>query len=91
MKCKECEDYRPFNNSAYGYCKMTMNTVSENGLCFNPSKRTNADRFRSFTDEELAEILDASLFEAPWCKENEECAEKCAVCALAWLKEEVDG
>ena len=98
MKCKDCEDYRPYNNSAYGYCRLTLRNVSEDVLCFNPSKQTNADRIRSMTDEELAEFLDKVSCGCEECPKERECMYPltqfdvelpCSKVLLKWLKEEI--
>lgn len=57
---------------------------------------TNADRIRAMTDEELAVfIADPHMFSSPWCLLKWDCPhlEKdpvpCILCALDWLKQEV--
>ena len=47
---------------------------------------TNADRIRSMTDEELADLLSGENI-YPWCL-KEPCPEECRECILSWLKEE---
>lgn len=51
------------------------------------SDMTNADRIRSMTDEELADLLSGENI-YPWCL-KEPCSEECRECILSWLKEEV--
>ena len=51
------------------------------------STATNADRIRSMTDEELADLLSGENI-YPWCL-KEPCPEECHGCILSWLKEEV--
>ena len=60
-------------------------------------KQTNADRIRAMSDEELAGILTMqSVVSPPWCSENYDCpyAEqdpaRCDLCALDWLRQEVN-
>ena len=48
---------------------------------------TNADRIRSMTDEELADLMSGENI-YPWCL-KEPCPEECRECILSWLKEEV--
>ena len=48
--------------------------------------KTNADRIRSMTDEELADLLSGENI-YPWCL-KEPCPEECRKCILSWLKEE---
>lgn len=58
--------------------------------------RTNADRIRAMSNEELAKML-YNLSDMLWCRELPECidiasiedeipVEKCIGCALAWLQ-----
>ena len=53
--------------------------------------KTNADRIRSMTDEELADFITARhytpLCPVPCCEEN---VENCENCWLEWLRKEVD-
>lgn len=66
---------------------------TEDGECdkfcsFNTKEiKTNADRIRSMTDEELAKALIAPL---GYCETAKECKPKCVDCLLEWLKKEVD-
>ena len=52
------------------------------------SKRTNADRIRSMTDEELAEVLFGSCIEHMGVEECSHPEEACKSCVLDWLKAE---
>lgn len=67
-------------------------------------KPTNADRIRSMTDEELAQILVSEPIAEtiPFCQNKPECERlletesgvpesMCAVCALDWLQKPVEG
>ena len=59
-------------------------------------KRTNADRLRAMSDEELAKWLEVEFLKCPWCKEDapvdpvtKECLvphQFCWECTLDWLK-----
>lgn len=51
-----------------------------------PQPKTNADRLRSMTDEELARFLGVSDACPP---SNPECEHECYLCWLDWLREEV--
>lgn len=51
-------------------------------------KKTNADRIRNMTDEELAKTISGDAI-YPWCTEGP-CYESCTDCVLAWLKQEVE-
>ena len=50
--------------------------------------QTNADRIRSMTDEELAEVLFGSCIEHMGVDECSHPEESCKSCVLDWLKEE---
>lgn len=54
-----------------------------------PLRKTNADRIRQMTDEELAEFLESENGK-PWFRCSECKFESCAECALEWLKKEAD-
>lgn len=61
-------------------------TFSEN--CFEPEEplvKTNADRLRSMTDEELAEVLSESTYCSPVAIEP--CNSQCKDCWMMWLKQ----
>lgn len=52
--------------------------------------KTNADRFRAMSDEELAKTISGDQI-YPWCTEEEPCKyDSCTDCVLAWLKQEAD-
>ena len=55
-----------------------------------PAKKpqTNADRIRSMTDEELAEVLFGSCIEHMGVEECSHPEEACKSCVLDWLKAE---
>ena len=62
--------------------------------------KTNADRIRAMTDEELAVQLAFPLMATPpWCSEHDLCpymnedhdAVPCDKCALDWLKQKAGG
>ena len=50
--------------------------------------QTNADRIRSMTDEELAEVLFGSCIEHMGVEECSHPEEACKSCVLDWLKAE---
>ena len=53
-------------------------------------KRTNADRIRSMTDEELAQYMgDVQTWGGCPNHGARNCTENCADCWLDWLKQEV--
>ena len=51
-------------------------------------KKTNADRIRNMTDEELAKTISGDAI-YPWCTEEPCKYESWTDCVLAWLKQEV--
>ena len=62
-----------------GYC------VDGPCSCFEP--KTNADRIRAMTDEELATAIDTNFNRAPWCSLDCNCM-KCTECIVKWLRSE---
>lgn len=50
----------------------------------NEKIKTNADRIRAMTDEELAKILNGG------CHQGAKCNENCVLCWLEWLRSPVD-
>ena len=77
------------------YCRTNCTGAKQDreiALClgYDPPK-TNADRIRSMTDEELAEwYFDKFLPCVPSCSILDECPEHddCKICLLDWLKQE---
>jgi hypothetical protein len=73
------------------------------GLLVNSNPRTNGDRIRAMSDEELAKYLmqanDCGL-SIPFCQNKKECDglldngiipdEMCMACMMAWLQKEAD-
>lgn len=60
-------------------------------------KKTNGDRIRAMSDEELATVIAwPYIASPPWCAEHTTCPfisedpTPCDKCALDWLKQEVD-
>lgn len=79
-------DYTAFQGSG----KITYVPVVVNAK---PQKRTNADRIRAMTDEELAEwiteLTDCAVY--PYTRKDAPCisiGQTCAASWLDWLKEE---
>lgn len=50
--------------------------------------KTNADKIRQMTDEELSVLLNNQRYWPDWCDDN--CQTACRDCCLKWLKEEVE-
>ena len=57
-------------------------------LSYDPPK-TNADRIRNMTDEELAKTISGDQI-YPWCTEEPCKYDSCTDCVLAWLKQEAE-
>lgn len=53
--------------------------------------QTNADRIRSMTDEDLAEVLFGSCIEHMGVEECSHPEKACKSCVLDWLKAESEG
>lgn len=53
--------------------------------------KTNADRIRAMSDEELAELVNSPCPPTTPCVEDAYGEPNCKNCWLEWLKEEVDG
>lgn len=88
--CVNCKQ----NNS----CTMCWKT--SNKKCPHFIQKTNADRIRAMSDEELAEYVYYGL-DAEFCSNAPECIklldaddgipeEKCKACALNWLKQSAE-
>lgn len=89
IKYKEIgEDYYHVGYSSY----KLENVLAWKDECFEIVKecrpQTNADRIRSMTDEELAEVLFGSCIEHMGVEECSHPEEACKSCVLDWLKAE---
>ena len=89
-KCKHAEE----SNTAVGDYFCTRYKIICSGILGcdlgYPKMKTNADRIRSMTDEELAEFIEDACC-PPECykKHIAECQkEDCVPCWLTWLKKE---
>lgn len=94
--CENCRCYHPVsgNNNYCGECCIgdTRNPIAVNaditGCClFEPKPpKSNGDRIRQMTDEELASEIKSSV-----CEKVENCENDldCYKCRLLWLKQEV--
>lgn len=79
------------NHYNVGYSSYKLeNVLAWRNECFEimTSPHTNADRIRSMTDEELAEVLFGSCIEHMGVDECSHPEEACKSCVLDWLKEE---
>ena len=79
------------NHYSVGYSSYKLeNVLAWRDECFEimTSPQTNADRIRSMTDEELAEVLFGSCIEHMGVEECSHPEEACKSCVLDWLKAE---
>lgn len=88
-KCKNCRHFYKKPDITMFTCVESKphedNTVID---CDNYAPITNADRIRSMTDEELAEVLFGSCIEHMGVEECSHPEEACKSCVLDWLKAE---
>ena len=107
MNCKDCGNTHAalpgFPNHVFcDYYHLHMSNIADASRCehFKPKVKTNADRIRSMTDEELAEWLAKQEYRRvafdgwlPLCNHvmgPRTCHENgCEKCWLDWLKREV--
>lgn len=93
-KCKNCENLGYlFDGDRVGERVWCGNIADSPVLdmerdCEYYVPQTNADRIRSMTDEELAEVLFGSCIEHMGVEECSHPEEACKSCVLDWLKEE---
>lgn len=79
------------NHYSVGYSSYKLeNVLAWRDECFEimTSPQTNADRIRSMTDEELAEVLFGSCIEHMGVEECSHPEEACKSCVLDWLRAE---
>jgi len=79
------------NHYNVGYSSYKLeNVLAWRNECFEimTSPHTNADRIRSMTDEELAEVLFGSCIEHMGVEECSHPEKACKSCVLDWLKAE---
>lgn len=79
------------NHYNVGYSSYKLeNVLAWRNECFEimTSPHTNADRIRSMTDEELAEVLFGSCIEHMGVEECSHPEEACKSCVLDWLRAE---
>lgn len=99
-KCKDCKNscyLLDEYDKPYFWCNVFEDNFNEERecLCIAYRPKTNADRIRSMTDEELAEFLHKDNLDwveickkcrcNDWCDNEEECKSS----ILKWLQEEI--
>lgn len=99
VKCKDCKNSCYLLNEydePYFWCNVFEDNFDEKReiLCISYRPRTNADRIRSMTDEELAELMDDDLkyFNCNICElpNKADCDGSCCKeYILKWLKSEI--
>ena len=73
--------------------RSTADLLIANGVtvqeCKLGAKKTNADRIRSMSDEELVQMrtIGRGGFSCSKCAESEDCGQNCEVQCLKWLKQ----
>ena len=95
--CKKC------NNLVNGWCEKVIDSPDYDIVrdCPHFREKTNADRIRAMTDEELATHLHDSGWDCHLCAEHgrldnepllrgEKCDEKCVEHCLEWLKKSAE-
>lgn len=88
VKCRNC------NRLKNHWCRAVIDSPDEDMIrdCRHFQQKTNADRIRSMSDEELAKILDPVRICAT--RTMNECMEtygrNCDACILDWLKQGVE-
>lgn len=73
-------------------CQHNSKPRDNEPCCRCDSRKTNADRIRSMSDEELSDVLFASCLELMKLEEctNTDNCEVCKRCVLNWLQSEVE-
>lgn len=73
-------------------CKHNSNSRDNEPCCGCDGSRTNADRIRNMSDEELADVLFDSCLEVMKLEEctNTDNCEVCKRCVLEWLRSEAE-
>ena len=92
--CKKC------NNLVNGWCEKVIDSPDPDMQrdCQHFCEKTNADRIRAMSDEELAKHLSDICWDCHFCTEHwrldneplmrvEKCDEKCAEHCLEWLQQ----
>ena len=85
IQCKKCTHFTP------EWCEFKRDSLDPDLMrdCEYYKVKTNANRIRVMTDEELAEFLNCHNF----CARNFDCEngkQPCIECNLEWLKQEAD-
>jgi hypothetical protein len=88
-ECENCFHQSEFKSVECGSCIVSYYDGEQQGLPsnFKPKPKTNADRIRAMSDEELADVVAngvGCVRKAPHCME-----EDCTPCILQWLKQPV--
>lgn len=82
VKCKNC------NRLKNHWCEAVIDSPDEDMIrdCQHFSQKTNADRIRAMTDEELMKFIeDTGIAGCPYPAMS--CRASCQVCILDWLKQ----
>lgn len=95
--CKNCINAVESNLPEGGlYCMLFRSLCGDtigcsNGVDGKRKAKTNADRIRAMTDEELAQYMtEVQMYRGCPNDGAMDCRDNCAVCWLDWLKQEVE-
>lgn len=95
--CENCINAVESNLPEGGlYCMLFRSLCGDtigcsNGVDGKRKAKTNADRIRAMTDEELAMEICTDFGGIPWCKNIPECQDSlCVGCVVKWLKQEAE-
>jgi predicted RNA-binding protein with PIN domain len=84
VRCKNC------GNLVNDWCKKVADSPDPDleRDCQHYREKTNADRIRAITDEELAQWLIFEYGRCEWCDENKDCTDAdCLACVVGWLRQ----
>ena len=84
---ENCSQVCKWNTYEYGCTKPLAETCPLINLNAKPKPMTNADRIRSMTDEELAELIDRETDSCAPTGDCEKMSRDCKACWLEWLQQ----
>ena len=84
---ENCSQVCKWNTYEYGCTKPLSETCPLINLNAKPKPMTNADRIRSMTDEELAELIDRETDSCAPTGDCERMPRDCKACWLEWLQQ----
>ena len=86
VKCKNCNNYRN------DWCEKVIDSPDPDMArdCRHFWEKTNADRIRAMSDEELADAISVQTYTGAcndWGIPHRNCGGNCRECILEWLKQ----